>query len=274
MDKITINKLKIFCNHGVYDYEKENGQNFYVSATLYLDTYLAGLDDNLDASVNYAGLCYKINSFMTQNTFDLIETVAEKLAAYILNEYILIKELELTIHKPEAPIGLPFKDVSVTIHRAWKKAYISFGSNMGDSKEIIDNAINTMHKDNGIRIIKQSDIIKTTSYGGVEQDDFLNGCLEIETFYNPFRLLEFLHSIENAAGRVRTIHWGPRTLDLDILLYDNMIINSEKLTIPHPDMQNRTFVLEPLCEIAPYAYNPIYNKTAIQMLNDLRKKNI
>lgn len=271
MDKITIDRLKIFCNHGVYEEEKKNGQNFYVTAVLYLDTYPAGVSDDLTKSVNYAELCHSITGFMQENRYNLIEAAAENLAAYILTENTAIRALELTVHKPEAPIGLPFENVSVTIFREWQKAYIALGSNMGDCRGFLDSAVEKISANPAVRLLKKSSYIVTKPYGGVVQDDFLNGCIEIETSLSPQHLLEFLHTVENEAGRTREVHWGPRTLDLDIILYGNKIINSEFLTVPHCDMQNRMFVLEPLCEIAPYAYNPVFAKTALTLKKELEQ---
>lgn len=269
MDQIIIDRLEIFCNHGVYEEEKNNGQNFYVTVALDLDTYAAGVSDDLAKSVDYAALCRDITRFMKERRYRLIEAAAENLAAYILNEYVLIRGLRLSIHKPEAPIGLPFEDVSVTICRAWQKSYIALGSNMGDSRRILENAVQKIAGNPAIRLLKRSAFIQTKPYGGVEQADFLNGCIEIETYLSPECLLEDLHRIENEAGRTRGIHWGPRTLDLDILLYGDRIINSEFLTVPHSDMHNRRFVLEPLCEIAPYAYHPVLRKTALTLQKEL-----
>lgn len=270
MDYITIDRLKVFCNHGVYEDEKKTGQNFYVSARIYLDTYRAGNSDNLNLSVNYAALCHDITEYMQKNRFDLIEAVANNLAAYILSYNPLIRGLKLRIHKPEAPVGLPFDDISVTIERFWTTAYIAYGSNLGDSRAIIADAIDKISDNPAIRLTKKSSTIITKPYGNItDQPDFHNGCIEIETYLSPEALLDYLHSIENAAGRTREIHWGPRTLDLDIILYGDMIINTESLTVPHIDMQNRIFVLKPLCEIAPYAYHPVLKKTVNSLLSAL-----
>ena len=116
-----------------------------------------------------------------------------------------------------------------------------------------------------IRVLSVSEIIETKPYGNTDQDDFLNGALKLETLLSPEEMLEVVHDAENAAGRVRNEHWGPRTLDMDILLYDDLIINTEDLTIPHADMLNRDFVLKPLCEIAPYAYHPVANKRICEL---------
>ena len=106
-------------------------------------------------------------------------------------------------------------------------------------------------------------------YGGVEQDEFLNGALRVRTLLCPEELLDRLHVLEQAADRKRIIHWGPRTLDLDILFYDNEIIDTEVLHVPHIDMENRDFVLKPMVEIAPYLRHPVLNLTMEQLLKKL-----
>ena len=126
------------------------------------------------------------------------------------------------------------------------------GSNIGDREGHIKSAVEALKAHPLIRVKKVSNLIVTKPYGGVEQEDFLNGALELETLLNQEELLETLHEIENAAGRTRDIHWGPRTLDLDILFFDDLCYRSETLVIPHPDMENRQFVLAPLTMIAPY----------------------
>ena len=102
-----------------------------------------------------------------------------------------------------------------------------------------------------------------------DQDNFLNGCLELETLLPPEELLEELNRIESEAGRERKVHWGPRTLDLDIIFYDDLIVQETELCIPHVDMQRRSFVLEPLAQIAPYKRHPVYGKTVKEMLEEM-----
>ena len=103
----------------------------------------------------------------------------------------------------------------------------------------------------------------------MEQDDFLNGAVELETLYDPQELLDRLHEIEQNANRKRLVHWGPRTLDLDILFYDDLVQDDPSLTLPHPDMQNRDFVLRPMAELAPNFLHPVFQKTIGQLLKEL-----
>ena len=119
------------------------------------------------------------------------------------------------------------------------------------------------------RVLKVSDFITTAPYGVTEQEEFLNGVLFMKTLLTPEELLVRLHEIEAAADRVRLLRWGPRTLDLDILFYDDLIIDTEELHIPHIDMQNRDFVLEPLAQIAPHLRHPVFHKTIEQLKGEL-----
>ncbi|MBR1931902.1 MAG: 2-amino-4-hydroxy-6-hydroxymethyldihydropteridine diphosphokinase [Lachnospiraceae bacterium] len=266
MDEIRIKGLEVYAYHGVYQDEKEKGQIFRVNAVLYTDTHAAGVADDLELSTDYGAVCKLINEQMKVHTYDLLETVAEQLCRDILLNFDLIKEVEIEICKPQAPIGLPFEDVSVCIRRGWHKVYLAVGSNMGDREGYIRQGIQCLWEHESIRRVRESALIETKPYGDVEQDDFLNGALELETMLSPRKLLEVLHQIEAAAGRERLVHWGPRTLDLDIIFYDKLVYESDDLVIPHVDMQNRVFVLQPLCELAPNYRHPVFGRTVSELL--------
>jgi len=269
MDKININNLEIFCNHGVFPEENVLGQKFLVSAVLYTDTSLAGLSDDLTKSIHYGDVCHFIEKFMKKHTFKLIETVAENLAKALLTETINLEKIELEIKKPWAPIGLPIENVSVTIERGWHTAYISLGSNLGNKEDYLNQSLKELGESNDCFVTQVSDFITTKPYGMTDQEDFLNGCLELRTLLTPQELLVKLHLIEQNANRERLVHWGPRTLDLDIIFYDDIVYDSSSLTIPHVDMQNRKFVLEPLSQIAGYIRHPLLHTTVDQMRKEL-----
>ncbi len=271
MDRIIIEKLEVYAYHGVYPEERREGQTFLVSAVLYTDIRRAGREDALAYSTDYGEVCVFIDRWMKNNTCHTLEAVAENLAKDILLKYNLINAIDLEIYKPEAPIPLPFGYVSVKVHRGWHNVYLSVGSNMGDRKKYIEDAVAALGEHPLMRLGKVSDIIETKPYGGVEQDNFLNGAIELKTLMEPEELLETLHAIENAAGRERTLHWGPRTLDLDILFYDKLAYESDTLVIPHPDLQNREFVLAPLSTIAPNFRHPLLGTTVLQELEELEE---
>lgn len=270
-DRIIIENLKVYAYHGVYPEEREKGQNFYLNAVLETDFRKAGNTDELEQTTNYGEVCRFMDAFMTENTYRLIETAAETMAEAILLHFPLIKWVTLEVRKPEAPIPLPFESVSVKVSRGWRKAYLSCGSNMGDKAGYLDKGIEALRADLKCRVLKVSDWMATTPYGGVAQEDYLNGALEIETLYTPEELLQKIHEIEQENGRERIVRWGARTLDLDILLYEGCVLFTDELKIPHVDMANRDFVLAPLAQIAPYEQHPVLNKSIGVLYEEVKR---
>ena len=272
MDKINIKNLEVYAYHGVFPEEKRNGQVFVISATLFAHLRAAGKTDNLKKTLDYGEICHQMKAFVIGNKFDLIETVAERLAEKLLVEHPLVKKIWIEIKKPNVPIPLSLETVSVEIERGWHTVYDGLGSNLGDRAEHIRFAVSELGKVRGCKNITVSSLISTPPYGYVEQGDFLNGCMRMETLLQPHELLDCLLGIENDAGRIRDVRWGPRTLDMDIIMYDDLIIRDNKLTIPHVEMHKRDFVLIPLCQLAPDLIHPIYKKTVAEMLSELETK--
>lgn len=272
MDKICIDELKIFAYHGVFKHENIKGQNFYVNAVLYVDTEKAGRTDNLDVSVDYGSVCQLIKKVMTKNTYKLIETAAQSIAEAILLKYGLVKSVDIEVRKPEAPIDMEFGSVSVKINRGWHDVLVAVGSNMGDSRSYIENGLAELESSRFNKDMQRSELIVTKPYGYTDQDDFINGAVRFRTMLSPRGLLDLLHDIEKKADRKREIHWGPRTLDLDIIFYDREIIDEDDLIIPHNDMHNRSFVLIPAAELMPNYRHPLIGKTVKQILEELEEK--
>lgn len=129
------------------------------------------------------------------------------------------------------------------------KAYLGLGSNMGNKKEYINKAITLLNQHEKITIEKTSSYYETPPVGYIDQDVFINKVIEIQTELEPYELLAYCNEIEEILKRKRIIRWGPRTIDIDILLYENYTSDDEKLTIPHPRMGERAFVIIPLYEI-------------------------
>lgn len=272
MDKIIIKDLETFGYHGVFEEEAFLGQKFIVTAVLQLNTRQAGTTDDLKASLDYGVACQLIKKIVKTERYQLIERLAEEIAKQLLMSFALLKSVEITVKKPWAPIMVSVDTVAVSIKRSWHKAYLSIGSNIGDKEGYLDFAIDQLNALSDTKVTAASDFIVTKPYGGVEQDDFLNGALELETLQTPEELLETVLSIEKDTGRERLVHWGPRTLDIDILFYDDEIIMTENLKVPHVEIPKRTFVLEPLASIAPYYMHPVYHRSVLEMLETLRDK--
>jgi len=274
MDQIRIDNLEVYAYHGFFPEENEKGQLFYVNMVLYGELREAAQEDDLYLSTNYGEVCQFVTELMQEQTHKLIETVAESVAREVLRSFPLVQAVDVEIRKPQAPIGLPFESVSVKIHRGWHRVYVAMGSNMGDKEAYLTEAVEKLHGKEDIGVVNVSTLITTEPYGGVEQDVFLNGVMELRTLLTPNELLNVLQGIEIEANRERTIHWGPRTLDLDIIFYDKLVMENYSLIIPHVDMENRDFVLKPMVELNPNFRHPILQKTMQQLLNELTAKKL
>ena len=143
---------------------------------------------------------------------------------------------------------------------------------MGDKKKNLLEAIEKIGNLENTKVTAQSTIVETEPFGYTDQDMFLNACLEVKTLFTPQELLEKLLDIELQMGRKRIIKWGPRIIDLDILFFDDEIIQNKNLAVPHPWICERMFVLEPLCEIAPNLVHPLERKTVGTLKRLLEKE--
>jgi 2-amino-4-hydroxy-6-hydroxymethyldihydropteridine diphosphokinase len=151
------------------------------------------------------------------------------------------------------------------IHHAW----IALGGNQGDSLHILKSAREDIHHHAQCTVIQSSLLYQTPPLGPQHQPDYLNAVLAIQTNLHPKQLLACLQSIENKHGRIRKQHWGQRTLDLDILAFNQCCLNTASLTLPHAEMHKRQFVLKPLCDIDSNWHHPHMNQTASMLLQQL-----
>lgn len=148
-------------------------------------------------------------------------------------------------------------------------AHIGVGSNLGDRQANIAAAIERLRGARGIAGVQPSSVYETEPVGGPAQGPYLNAAARIDTTLDALGLLRLLLSIEASLGRVRAERWGPRTIDLDLLLFDREVIHTPELILPHPHLHERRFVLEPLAEIAPGALHPTLGKNVYELLQSL-----
>ena len=150
-------------------------------------------------------------------------------------------------------------------------AYIALGSNLGDKEKNLRRALLLLTQQ-GVEVVRVSSFLSTEPYGVTDQPQFLNAVACVRTSLAPLALLDVLLATELAMGRVRLRHWGERNIDLDLLLYEDVVLNTPRLRLPHPDMQNRDFVLLPLAEIAPELKHPTLQKTIWELKKDLMSR--
>jgi 2-amino-4-hydroxy-6-hydroxymethyldihydropteridine diphosphokinase len=147
-----------------------------------------------------------------------------------------------------------------------EQVYIGFGSNQGDSVRICREAVEALRRHPEIEVVRVSSLYRTEPVGMIEQDWFINGVVSCKTSLKPLDLLDVTSRIEEDLGRVRAVRWGPRSLDLDILSFGELQVDLPQLTIPHPRLHERLFVLIPLEEIAPDWLHPVFRLTARELL--------
>lgn len=268
-DKILIENYEVKTCHGVNPEEKVEPQRFLISCELYCDFSEAVQNDDIDKTTSYASVCKLIKAFFCDNCFNLLETLAYGTAERILLAFPLISRADVTVRKPDAPMKGVFDSVGVFVSLLKHEVYLALGSSLGDKEGYLDFAVQQLSEDKKVLSVTESPRLLTEPYGGAAEERFLNSAVRIETVYSPHQLLNRIHEIEQGGERVRTVRWGDRTLDIDILFYDDTVTDDVDLVIPHTDMQNRVFVLEPLSHLCPNKMHPVLQRRVCDMLSDL-----
>jgi dihydroneopterin aldolase/2-amino-4-hydroxy-6-hydroxymethyldihydropteridine diphosphokinase len=349
--------------HGAFDHERRDGQLFRADVVLHLDTRPAAAGDDLARTVDYGVLATQVAAVLGGEPCTLIETVAERIAATAL-AHPLVAAVDVSVHKPQAPVGVPFEDIVVTIRRdrstlpvaaRWTapaeqaasaasaasaveavaveavaaavaaavpsaavpsaavpaavvpagpagvvapgpgaagpsapvpagrfgtdpgadsgadrrerdrleqapaspvEVVLGIGSNLGPSQDTLRDAVAALAAIEDLDIVAVSPLARTAPVGGPGQPDFLNAVVIVRTSLSPRALLRATQAVEDAFGRERVERWGPRTLDIDLIVYGATVAVTDELELPHPRAHERAFVLQPWAQIAPAAVLP------------------
>ncbi|MFV2145129.1 2-amino-4-hydroxy-6-hydroxymethyldihydropteridine diphosphokinase [Isoptericola sp. G70] len=359
LDQIRLSGVTATGHHGVLPEERAEGQTFRADVVLHLDTQAAASSDDLSATVSYAEVAEDVHDVLAGSPADLVETVAERIAAVVL-ERGAVRAVDVRVHKPQAPISVPFDDVEVVVRRDRARmpavtafatqepaavahepapvppvpvpstpepaapepaaehptehstehpadvpdvgetmisavptqfapapgqaapasvaepeaapepepaapsdpldavptgpveAVLALGSNLGDPQGTLRAAVTDIDRIPGLQVMEVSPLARTAAVGP-DQPDFLNAVLIVRTTLPPRDVLGACQEVELVHGRVRDERWGPRTLDIDLVQYDDLVASAEDLELPHPRARERAFVLVPWAEVDPDA---------------------
>lgn len=274
-NQIIIENLKILAKHGLYEPEQRSKQTFILNIILNLDFEKAAELDDVNYTIDYDEFCGFIETIVKNKNQMLLETVAKLIAEKSLLKYEILQSIQVEICKQQTIFLKNNADidyVKIRLEREWHTAFLGLGSNMGNKLENIQTAIKILEKTDGIFKTETSTITNTQAYGE-KMADFLNCVVRLKTFLEPFKLLKICKKIEKTLKREHSKVWGPRTIDVDILFFDDLVLSTETLTIPHPDLQNRNFVLNPMVELNPNFVHPVFLKTMNALKRELDLKN-
>lgn len=255
LDRVEVRGLTVTTIVGVLPHEREIAQPLRIDLSLHIDLRDAGRSDDLADTANYGDVAERVARAVRDAKDLLLERVADRVA----EEVFLIDRVEavdVTVTKLRPPIPEQLESTAVRIHRrrsdvsdapTQHRAIVALGTNLGDREGYLRLAIRSLPG-----IVAMSQVYETDPIGGPDgQDAYLNMVVAVDTTLDPYALLRRCRYVESLALRQRVVHWGPRTLDVDLIIYDNIRIDDPLLTLPHPRYHERRFVLAPLSEVAP-----------------------
>jgi dihydroneopterin aldolase/2-amino-4-hydroxy-6-hydroxymethyldihydropteridine diphosphokinase len=256
MDRILIDDLRVMTVIGALPHEREAAQPIRIDLSIGLDLRNAGRSDELNDTVHYGLVCERVAEMARDSKDILLERLAAKVADVVL-EFDLVELVDVKLTKLRPPIPEEVQSTSVTLTRSRAEAaapplenhevIVALGSNLGDRLGYLKFAVGELGN-----VVAMSQVFETEPVGGPDdQGAYLNMVVKVHTALDPYAFIRRCQRIEANALRQRIVHWGPRTLDVDMLFYDDVHIDSEHLTVPHPRINERRFVLTPLSEVAP-----------------------
>jgi dihydroneopterin aldolase/2-amino-4-hydroxy-6-hydroxymethyldihydropteridine diphosphokinase len=255
-DQIEINGLRAVTIVGALPHEREIAQPLQIDLAFEVDLRDAGRSDELGDTVHYGLVADRVVAVVEESKDILLERLVSRIADEVLS-FDRVEAVDVKLTKIRPPLAVDAVDTAVRIRRSRAEsdipaqtvhhAYIALGSNLGDREGFLRLGVRGLGN-----VTAMSQVYETDPVGGPEdQGPYLNMVVEVETSLDPFALLRRCQRIEAEAMRQRVVHWGPRTLDVDIVQFDDLTMGSEALTIPHPRFAERRFVLQPLADIAP-----------------------
>lgn len=294
LDQIVIEGIRMTGFHGVMPSERSSGQLFIADVVAHVSTRSAAATDQLDRTVNYSDIADAVAAVLGGDPSDLLETVAENSARAVL-EFEGVECVDIAIHKPQAPLLVEFADVVVRIRRdlrsgtLWAdkrigssagnsddpfgapgqarddfderplqpvEAWIALGGNLGPVDSTLRAAVRALDRIAGVHVLATSALVKSAPVGGPPQPDYLNAVVHVESALAPRELLLACQGIEVVHGRERSVVNGPRTLDVDLISYGDVVGEAPDLVLPHPRAAERAFVLVPISDVDTDAVLP------------------
>jgi dihydroneopterin aldolase/2-amino-4-hydroxy-6-hydroxymethyldihydropteridine diphosphokinase len=255
-DRIDINGLTVTTVVGALPHEREIAQPLRIDLALHVDLREAGRSDELGDTVHYGLVTEQVADVVRENKDVLLERLADRIAEVVVG-FERVEAVDVSVTKLRPPIGEHIETTAVRISRvaadfdvrprSSHRAIVAVGSNLGDRRGYLRFALGELGS-----VVAQSQVFETDPVGGPDhQGAYLNMVAAVDTSLDPFAFLRRCQHVEASALRQRVVRWGPRTLDIDVLFFDDVTIASPELTIPHPLLGERRFVLAPLAEVAP-----------------------
>ncbi len=265
MDRIDIDGLVVMTLVGALPHERELAQPIRLDLSLHVDLHDAGRSDELGDTVNYGEVSERVADVVREAKDVLLERLADRVAEVLVG-FDRVEAADVTVTKVRPPIPEHVETTSVRVTRrradfdtnprTSHTAIVALGSNLGDREDYLRGAVDRLGD-----VVAMSQVYETAPVGGPDgQGAFLNMVVVVHTPLDPFAFIRRCQQIESEALRQRVVHWGPRTLDVDLLFYDDVRIDSPELKVPHPRFAERRFVLAPLSEVAPERCPPDWDE--------------
>ncbi len=256
VDRIEVRELVVMTTVGVLPHERQIAQPVQIDLALHVDLRDAGRSDELADTADYGDVAERVAGLVRESKDELLERLADRVAELLLT-IDRVETVEVTVTKLRPPIPETVASTAVrvvrrtgdyeTVARDPHLAIVALGSNLGDRESYLRLAVNSLRD-----VVRTSQVFETDPIGGPGgQGAYLNMVVAVSTSLDPYAFLRRCRLIEAEALRQRVVHWGPRTLDVDVLFYDDVRIDDPVLTVPHPRYAERRFVLAPLAEVAP-----------------------